>query len=295
MKTKKFLTFAFALCMAAALNACGGKETAETSSEGEQAVTQVEATDSENIIASGDCGDQGDNVIWVLDKNWTLTISGEGRMADYNYDNPAPWETYYKEAFKPETDGIEHLIIQDGVTYLGNSAFSNMGRGEKCTADIANSVTEIGKSTFINWYVDAFTLPNNIIKIGENAFAGSHFTSIVIPDSVTIIEDRAFAKCRYLTDITLSKNLKELNLYAFTDCLNLNTFVIPEGVEKITGGFGIGGTGGVNEIYIPASVTSIYDDMYNTLGFSTVLIHTPAGSFMEQYAIEHNLTYDNNY
>lgn len=291
MKKKRIISLLL-ICIMVICTACGNKE--PTTNHDTTIKTENNNKDS-NIIASGDCGDQGDNVIWVLDKNWTLTISGKGRMADYNYDNPAPWETYYKEPFKPETDGIEHLIIQDGVTYLGNSAFSNMGHGEKCTADIANSVTEIGKSTFINWYVDTFTLPNNIIKIGENAFAGSHFTSIVIPDSVTIIEDRAFAKCRYLTDITLSKNLKELNLYAFTDCLNLNTFVIPEGVEKITGGFGSSGTGGVHEIYIPASVTSIYNDVYNTLGLNGVLIHTPAGSFMEQYAIEHNLTYDNNY
>ena len=39
------------------------------------------------IIASGECGDQGDNVTWTLDSAGKLVISGTGRMDDEG----APW------------------------------------------------------------------------------------------------------------------------------------------------------------------------------------------------------------
>ena len=35
-------------------------------------------------VASGECGAEGDNVTWVLDDTGTLTISGQGAMADYD-------------------------------------------------------------------------------------------------------------------------------------------------------------------------------------------------------------------
>lgn len=37
------------------------------------------------IIASGECGAYGDKLTWTLDSTGTLTISGEGEMADWNY------------------------------------------------------------------------------------------------------------------------------------------------------------------------------------------------------------------
>ena len=94
--------------------------------------------------------------------------------------------------------------------------------------------------------------------------------------------------------MTLSNSLKELHLGAFSYCYELTKLVIPENVEKITGGFGYEGCG-LEEIYVSDNLTYIFDDDEQPLGLFDVLIHTPAGSLMEQYAIEHNLTYDNNY
>lgn len=42
--------------------------------------TSVFAAD---IVASGTCGAQGDNLAWSLDSDGTLTISGTGEMHDY--------------------------------------------------------------------------------------------------------------------------------------------------------------------------------------------------------------------
>lgn len=45
------------------------------------------------VVDSGSCGKNGDNVTWKLTSEGTLTISGTGDMADFDYwnGNGAPW------------------------------------------------------------------------------------------------------------------------------------------------------------------------------------------------------------
>ena len=66
-------------------------------------------------ISKGKCGE---NVTWEYDRNTkTLTISGEGAMADYNNaEQTAPWYAFYKD--------ITSVEIQSGVTSIGERAFS---------------------------------------------------------------------------------------------------------------------------------------------------------------------------
>ena len=56
---------------------------------------------------NGDC-------IWTLNGT-ELMISGNGKMGDYNYSTETPWGS-----------GITSVIIEDGVTSIGNYAFDNL-------------------------------------------------------------------------------------------------------------------------------------------------------------------------
>lgn len=49
------------------------------------------AADESPFIASGDCGDNGNNVTWKLTEDGTLTISGNGAMRDFYYYSSVPW------------------------------------------------------------------------------------------------------------------------------------------------------------------------------------------------------------
>lgn len=63
---------------------------------------------------SGTCGE---NLTWVL-KDGTLTISGTGKMYDYDYSDyeaAAPW---IRDKYK-----IKSVVIEDGVTSIGSEAF----------------------------------------------------------------------------------------------------------------------------------------------------------------------------
>ena len=69
---------------------------------------------SASAALAAESGKCGDDLTWVLDDNGTLTISGTGEMDNY-YANRSPW-SYNNE--------ITSLVIEDGVTSVGNQAFA---------------------------------------------------------------------------------------------------------------------------------------------------------------------------
>ncbi|PWJ54242.1 leucine rich repeat (LRR) protein [Fibrobacter sp. UWR4] len=99
----------------------------------------------------GYCGDpevnDGKDVAWRVtqeeDGNYTLTISGTGRMANFQSNMDEPWN---KARQRNYLDKITKAVISDGVTYVGHLAFWN-SPGLK-TVEIPSSVTAIGNAAF---------------------------------------------------------------------------------------------------------------------------------------------------
>lgn len=151
---------------------------------------------AEGLVDSGSCGDKGENLLWTLDANGKLTISGTGDMAD---DTSAPWSTYIFT--------ITSVEIEDGVTSIGDYAFNNLLSME--SVSIPDSVTDIGSSAF---------------------FDCQALTSIDIPDSVTKIGTSAFYDCYSLTEVEVPENVKEIGFGAFQNCEKLKniTFYNPD-------------------------------------------------------------------
>lgn len=99
---------------------------------------------------SGNCGaTEADHVTWELtdddgDGSYTLTISGNGAMKDYTSQagetvtDPTEWY-----ALK---DSITEIKIEEGVTGLGNWAFSYLTNVVK--ANIPASITSLGDHIF---------------------------------------------------------------------------------------------------------------------------------------------------
>lgn len=116
---------------------------------------------------SGTCGA---NLKWKLTDEGVLTITGTGKMKDWDYNNHSPWHT---------DKSVKQVIIDDGVTTIGEWAF----RG-------CSSLTSV-------------TIPNSVTTIGEEAFRDcSSLTSITIPNSVTTIGESAFQQCKNIKQIT---------------------------------------------------------------------------------------------
>ncbi len=103
------------------------------------------------VVDSGTCGD---NLTWVLDDEGTLTISGTGEMEDYEWEM-SPWYSYITQ--------ITSVIIEDGVTGIGDSAF------------------------FYCYELTNVEMPDSVTTIGDDAFCGCNHIEITIPASVTSI------------------------------------------------------------------------------------------------------------
>ncbi|MBR5460168.1 MAG: leucine-rich repeat protein, partial [Clostridia bacterium] len=82
------------------------------------------------VITSGEIG----TLIWELDNFDRLTVKGEGAIPDYTRTETAPWYEHRKE--------ITSVVVEEGVTSIGNYAFYNLSRVKKMT--IADSVDYLG-------------------------------------------------------------------------------------------------------------------------------------------------------
>ncbi len=145
-------------------------------------------------VASGSCGD---NLIWVLDSQGTLTIQGQGEMWDWAHITPpysaaystAPWYTYCND--------IKEVVIQEGVTSIGYCAFLY------CTN------------------LSVVKIPEGVTNIEMSAFeACRSLRAINIPSTVTYVSAGTF-KCTGLREIVLPRNLSFLGASAFYGCTDL--------------------------------------------------------------------------
>ena len=107
-------------------------------------------------------------------------------------------------------ENIKSITIPDGVTSIGDSAFS-----------WCRSLTDI-------------TIPDSVTSIGCEAFYNcSSLTNITIPDGVTSIEYGTFYDCSSLTNITIPDSVTSIKCEAFYNCSSLTNITIPDGVTSI--------------------------------------------------------------
>lgn len=170
------------------------------------------------VVASGDCGDQGDNVTWVLDSDGVLTINGEGKIKDYSYVSHvrSPNTPWYKNR-----NEIKNIVVSGNITYIGNYAFYNCNKAENIS--LSSNITSIGDYAFSDCSgITSISLPSGVRLIGEKAFAScSDLDNFTIPDSVTSIGTQAFYGCYTLTSIRIPSRVEAIGDGAFADCRKL--------------------------------------------------------------------------
>ncbi|MCI8415973.1 MAG: leucine-rich repeat protein [Lachnospiraceae bacterium] len=149
-----------------------------------------------DVIGSGNFG----NLAWKLTKAGTLTISGSGTMPDYASSSEQPWKDY--------RDQILKIVIEDGVTRVGNSAFWDSA---------ALSVK----------------LPTSVEAIGNSAFRKSSLIAVSFPASVKTIDDSAFRECSNLGAVSLPEGVETIGGNAFFGCTNLKSVELPASVGNV--------------------------------------------------------------
>ena len=217
-------------------------------------------SDSENIIASGSCGD---NLTWELNKEGELTIEGTGAMTDYTFDS-APWYNY--------KESIKSVIIKEGVTSISSNTFDYYNL---TSITIPSSVIELGNGfaagafdycyytadiyiESIEWWLNygAEGIARNNDQITYLYIGGELLTDLEISSLVKSIPDRAFLNCRAIASVTLEDGITEIGLRAFYGCRNLTSIDIPESVLKI-GAYAFGYCSNLTSITIPRGVATM--------------------------------------
>ena len=198
---------------------------------------------------------------------------------DSNLSNPL---TYAKHLF---VNGVEvtDLVIPDGVTSIGNSAFS--GCSGLTSVTIPGSVTSIGSGAFFDCSgLTTVTIPNSVDNIGSSAF--NRCTGLTSVEGPAVFFDVPEGNWPYYTKIlnhvTINsgeltenallfinrsyKTLQTLDVSgvtntefadeAFKGCYNLQQLVLPEGLQKVSYMM-VAGCINLQSIDIPASVEEI--------------------------------------
>ncbi len=141
---------------------------------------------------------------------FTVSVSGDGRMSNYNKSSEQPWTN--------KSSSIKKIVIESGVKYVGKYTFADSTAVKD--VEISGSVEEIGSyafsgcrglksvdfkekglkyidgQAFMNcWRLESVNLKEGLETIGIEAFYKCGIYSIVIPASVTEIGWHAFCDC----------------------------------------------------------------------------------------------------
>lgn len=147
------------------------------------------------------------NVDWMLDYTTgvlTLTAQegGDGKTADFS---ESTWEN---GPFYPYKDMITAVVVNEGVTYLGDSLMRGI-------------------------QMKTVSLPDSLVTIAAGCFRGCNMTEIVIPKNVTEIGRTAFYECLYMTKLEIQGSLPHINDRVFMRCRQLNTIIMPDTIAYI--------------------------------------------------------------
>lgn len=127
--------------------------------------------DPQSLPDNGTCGEE---ITWRVSQDGkTLTISGSGSMIDYAMNGTEPeWHWRWSTS-------IEKVIIEEGITHIGNYAFYYF-----------ENLTEV-------------SLPMSLETVGSSAFRKcGNLNSVHFENRLKSIQDRAFAECVSLKEIS---------------------------------------------------------------------------------------------
>ncbi len=208
----------------------------------------------EDVVASGTCGD---NLLWVLKEDGTMTISGTGDMWDYGYGS-----SISGAGTELEQERVKKVVIEEGVTSIGEEAFSFCyGLTEVC---LPNGLTSIGAWAFECCNsLTKINLPEGLRVIGDGAFSecGS-LVEIHLPESLTSIGGAAFSKCGSLIEITIPKGVEKIEGSTFYYCSSLKEIILPKSQTNIEA-HTFSHCSSLTEVSIPEGVTSIGMEAFN--------------------------------
>lgn len=232
-------------------------------------------------------GTCGDNLTWRLTSEGILKISGNGEMFNYSFGK-APWHNLQ----------FSTVIIDDGVTSIGNYAFYNCLALETIT--LPTSISSVDNSSFygctsltdVYFLGDEFTwhsLPftNSIIRSANTTFAvvdnyiaqgscGKNLGWALDKDGTLTIkgsgkmDDWIFVNesapwsdySAQILNIKIEEGVTNIGAKAFPKCSSLTSVFLPASLTTI-GNDAFSNCENLNKINFPEGLTSIDQSAFN--------------------------------
>lgn len=237
-----------------------------------------DADNADDVVANGTEG----NLSWTLTHSGTLTVAGSGAMSDFSPTGQLP-------SWSAHNDAISTIVIEAGVTSIGNYAFSNC---QALSVYIPSSVTKIGQGAFSQTALLSVTVPASVQSIGDEAFSMcQNLTSATISEGIKTIGTEAFRGCIALTHIDFPSSVSSVGYGAFmsceemtsvrfvpsttqvvlgdnlfSQCWHLSSVTLPQSLDRISAGM-FQSCSALPELYIPASVVEIGENPFTSCRF----------------------------
>ena len=175
-------------------------------------------------------GQLGESLTWKVEyqegEYSRLIISGTGPIPDFDRDNPnLPWGPY----------GITEVVIEEGVTAIGSSAFAYCN--DLASVTLPGTVTAIGDYAFNCCFgLTSFTVPDTVTTLGGKAFYDcENLETLNFPEHITMSGDGAFGVTglRKLTELSIPEGVEALSMGAFAACYSLKKVTLPLSLKTV--------------------------------------------------------------
>ena len=200
-------------------------------------------TEEVALLGSGKCGT---SITWTLTPDGVLTLSGTGKTDS----------TPYLRMWKDYESYIKELVVEEGITTIGESLFYELPILQKVT--LPNSLLELEDKAFYGCVsLKKIELPSSLVKLGDYAFSEcANLTSIRIPGSVPSVGRYCFSGCANLSEVTMEEGILYINYGAFEKCYKLSSVQLPEGMIELDY-YAFAECSSLAEVQIPKSVLTI--------------------------------------
>ena len=155
------------------------------------------------LATSGQCGD---NLFWNY-AGHTLTITGTGDMYDYRvqayYDENWNYDTYITTPWRLFSDTIDAVVLEKGITHIGNNAFNGLAKLNKI--ELPSTLTSIGESAFAGCrkLYDIYAYPTEPPVADDTSFANFNVNLYVPCDNLRDYQmDAVFGSFKYIQCIS---------------------------------------------------------------------------------------------
>lgn len=220
----------------------------------------------------------------------TLTISGNGPIADYNSIYAPEWAKYY--------GSIDKIVISEGITRIGMDSLAYTGAKE---VYIADTVTSIGRGAFYIDTFDVLSVPAALNCNGDDpkhpAFNNINAKKIIFTgngDSFNYWQDgnkqTPWYECSKLHEIEFAEGVTSIGsgmFYSYMGSVNFDIVKLPSTLTKLglNAFLGCSGISEINLEYITDFGYRCLEDCTNIdkITFNDNIQNLPSNAFYGSY------------